>query len=101
MTNLGKVQNLRKALGVALVLGATALALPASTTSTAAMPLAGLDDGVVRDGQTAGIDQVRWVCGPYRCHWAPNYYYGWRRPYWGPRPYWGYRHYGWGRHWRY
>jgi hypothetical protein len=92
MTNLGKVQNLRKALGVALVLGATALALPASTTSTAAMPLAGLDDGVVRDGQTAGIDQVRWVCGPYRCHWAPNYYYGY-----GPG--WGYRR-GWGGGWR-
>ncbi len=91
----------RNALGAALVLGATALALPASTTAAAALPLAGLDAGVVRDGQTvARIDRVRWVCGPYRCHWARNYYYGrpWRYGY-GPR--WGGpRPWGWRRHWR-
>jgi hypothetical protein len=32
------------------------------------------------------VEQVRWVCGPYRCGWRPNYYY------WGPR----WRH-GWRR----
>jgi len=85
--------NVRNALSVALVLGATALALPASTTSAAAMPLAGLDPAVVRDGQTAQIDRVRWVCGPYRCFWRPNYYAygGWGGPRWGYGPGWGYR----------
>jgi hypothetical protein len=34
--------------------------------------------------------QVRWVCGPYRCWWQPGGYY-----YPGPR--WGY---GWHRGWR-
>lgn len=93
--------NVRNALGAALVLGATALALPASTTAAAALPLAGLDAGVVRDGQTTvRIDRVRWVCGPYRCHWAPNYYgpWGYGYPYgprWGYGPGWGWRH-----HWR-
>jgi O-acetyl-ADP-ribose deacetylase (regulator of RNase III) len=80
--------SVRNALAVALVLGATALALPAASTSAAAMPLAGLDPAVVRDAQTAQtaqIDQVRWVCGPYRCFWRPNYYVygGWGGPRWG------------------
>jgi len=91
--------SVRNTLAVALVLGATALALPAASTSAAAMPLAGLDPAVVRDGQTAQIDQVRWVCGPYRCFWQPNYYAygGWG----GPGPRWGYGP-GWGYHrpWR-
>jgi hypothetical protein len=45
---------------------------------------------------TTDAQQVRWVCGPYRCWWQPGgYYYG------GPRFYgWrgGYWHRGWG--WR-
>jgi hypothetical protein len=35
--------------------------------------------------------QVRWVCGPYRCWWRPG-------PYWGGGPYWGRP--GWGYGWR-
>ena len=42
--------NVRNAFAVALVLGATGLALPAASTSAAALPLAGLDPAVVRDG---------------------------------------------------
>ena len=50
--------------------------------------------------------QVRWVCGPYRCWWRPGGYYypgprlyGWRGGYWHRG--WGW-HGGWGwhRHWR-
>ncbi len=95
------MSNLRTTLGAALVLGATGLALPASTTSAAAMPLAGIDAGVVRDGQTAGIDQVRWICGPYRCRWVPGFYgYGPGYGYgYGYGPGWGYRR-GWGGGWR-
>ncbi|ACL56562.1 conserved hypothetical protein [Methylobacterium nodulans ORS 2060] len=29
------------------------------------------------------ITDVRWVCGPWGCHWRPGWY--------GPRPYWGRR----------
>ncbi|GAB4064749.1 hypothetical protein GCM10028812_04900 [Ancylobacter sonchi] len=51
-----------------------------------------------------GIEPVRWVCGPWRCVWRPNYPAGWYvPPYargWGPpvRPacYW---HRGWGGGW--
>ena len=46
----------------------------------------------------ANVQDVRWVCGPYRCWWQPNYYgyygygyaprpYYWRHRYWR-RPYW-------------
>lgn len=44
-------------------------------------------------GQTANIQQARWVCNPWgRCFWRPNWYgaygyYGPRRIY-GPGPYW-------------
>lgn len=51
----------------------------------AAMPAANL-------GATAqlssGLQDARWVCGPYRCRWRPNYY-----DYYGPR-------WGWHRGWR-
>jgi hypothetical protein len=93
--------NLRQALGVALVVATTGLALPAASTSAAALPLSGVpsgfDQAVLRDAQPAAqIEQARWVCGPYRCFWRPNYWGGpvWRRPGWGgPRYGWrgGYR----------
>jgi hypothetical protein len=88
--------NLKQALGVALVMGATGLTLPA-----AALPLAGFDRADLRDGQpTAQIEQARWVCGPYRCFWRPNYWGGgWRGPGYGGPGYGG-RGYGWGgRRW--
>jgi hypothetical protein len=62
-----------------------------------------------------GVQDVRWVCGPYRCwgrpgpylirpYWGLRYYgWGWHRrwwrpgPYWGG-PYWGPPYYGWGWH---
>lgn len=43
-----------------------------------------------------GLQDVRYVCGPYRCWWTPGPYWG--GPYYGyagPGPYW---HRGWG--WR-
>lgn len=45
-----------------------------------------------------GLQEVRWVCGPYRCWWRPGPY--WRGPYWGPPyPYWGWRRWRWHRYW--
>jgi hypothetical protein len=58
--------------------------------SASAMPANGLTPPVA---QAAGnVENVRWVCGPYRCWWAPG-------PYWPGRPIgwrggWG----GWGWH---
>ena len=57
---------------------------------TRAMPA--LDHGLANATQAAQPEQVRWVCGPYRCWWRPG-------PYWGPRPYWGWRRPYWGPRW--
>ena len=78
--------SLAAALGFgALTLGALALGVPAAS----AMPLhfAPLASG-------AQIDQVRWVCGPYRCYWRPDY----RRRHHHHHHHHHHRHYGW-RHW--
>jgi hypothetical protein len=48
----------------------------------------GLSSAVTNE-LSSNVENVRWVCGPYRCWWRPNYYYGWYRP-------WGWR-YGWRR----
>jgi hypothetical protein len=77
--------------GFAGVLFAGALALGASQAS--AMPA--FDHSIASATQVAQPEQVRWVCGPWRCWWRPNYFYRpyafWRpRPWWGPRPYWGF-----------
>ena len=59
-----------------LQFGAGLFLLGAATFSNpaAAMPIIDLH------AQTpAAVDQVRWVCGPYRCWWRPNY--------WAPGPY--------------
>ena len=55
-----------------------------------------LDPGVARAADTApaGVENARWVCGPWRCWWRPNYYYA---PYYY-RP-WGYYHRPWGYGW--
>jgi hypothetical protein len=77
--------NFRKTLAAALVVGATAPALPA-----AAGPLGGLAPAMLQAGSAPLIEQVRWVCNPWGCHPAPNYY---RRDYYAPRPH---RPMGWG-----
>jgi hypothetical protein len=75
-------------LGGAALFGGAASAMPiAPMTST---------------NTASNIEQVRWVCGPYRCWWRPNYYgaygfYGGPR-YYGYGPRWGY-HRGWHRGW--
>lgn len=64
--------------------GAVALgSLGAWANSASAMPK-GLDPGVATAADLQhGVQDARWVCGPWGCHWAP---------YWGP--YWGW---GWHR----
>ena len=87
------------AIAATLAFGATTLfvAPPAH-----AMPLGDLAAAAAQ--VQSGVQDVRWVCGPYRCWWRPNYYaygpgyyYGRPRFYgYGPRPYrYGYRRWGW------
>jgi len=56
----------------AALFSATMLAVPAS-----AMPVDNLAGAM-----SGNAEQVRWVCGPVRCWWRPNYY-GYR--FYGPR----------------
>jgi hypothetical protein len=76
-----------------------ALALAASLVpmligKASAAPLNGM--AAVSQQVTNEVQNVRWVCGPYRCWWRPGPYW---RPYgyWGPR--WGWHRWGWHRHW--
>jgi hypothetical protein len=86
----------------AVVVGLTALGGVALTTVAASAMPNGLPQAGRIAGQTASVDQVRYVCNPWgRCFWRPNYYgsYGYRHAY----GYYGYhRPYGWHRwhHWR-
>jgi hypothetical protein len=66
--------------------------------SASAMPING--QLPVATNTSAEIQQVRWVCGPYRCWWQPGWgYHGWHRP-WGWRGGRGWhRGWGWHRHW--
>lgn len=88
------------------IAAATALALMAGVMvggTVSAMPLG--DFANTSNTASSNIQDVRWVCGPNRCWWRPNYvpapYYG----YYAPRPFYGYfgprrYRYGWYGHGR-
>jgi hypothetical protein len=84
MRKLGLMMTALVALcaGVALSGGAEAMpiGLPGSTST-----------------QVSNVDQVRWVCGPWRCWWRPNYYVAPAYAYYGYGPRYGY--YGGWHHW--
>jgi len=77
------------AFALAAALGGGLLAGTAS-----AMPLNGLTPAAAQTAE--GVQDVAYVCGPYRCWWRPGPYWG-GGPYWGPRPYWGWHRWGWHR----
>jgi hypothetical protein len=86
------MKTLKIALVVATALGGTCLI----SGSASALPVSGL--AAASKETSTEIQNVRWVCGPYRCWWQPNYYayryWGPRYRYWGPRAYayrWGHR----------
>jgi len=68
-----------------LMLGAAVLCSAVIGTAASAAPIA-----PVTAAGNANVEQVRWVCGPYRCWWRPNYYYGGYAYY--PRHRWYWRH---------
>jgi hypothetical protein len=72
-----KVRNI----GLALAVAVTALGVGAGKSDAAVAAI-----GATQFGGDAGIDQVRWVCGPVRCVWtpgAPGPLHPWARG-WGP-----------------
>ena len=74
---------LKIALVAGTVLGSASLIAPTAS----AMPASGL--AAASNQLAANLQNVAWVCGPYRCWWRPNYgpYWGYRR-WWGPRRWW-------------
>lgn len=81
--------TIRIALATGIALGASAL----GTDGASATPA--FDHGLtaaVAAGQN--VEQVRWVCGPYRCWRRPGHYWG--GDYYGGNPYWGHRSRRWG-----
>lgn len=81
-------------IAAALALGAATLLL---SPTAQAIPVDGLAIATARVAD--GIQNVRLVCGPYRCWWRPNYYayepsysYGAYAPSYsyGPRRFYGY-----------
>ncbi len=74
----------------ALVLAAV-ISSGMAISEASALPASGLAPAAKQI--TDGVQDVRWVCGPYRCWWRPGPYYG--RYYYG-RPYWR-RGWGWRR----
>jgi hypothetical protein len=72
-------------LAAAIAFGASTLgALTLGAPAASAMPM-----GFAPAIPAGQIDTVRWVCGPWRCHWVPRHHY--RQPR-------HYRPYGW-HHW--
>jgi hypothetical protein len=73
-----------------LMLGAAVLCSAVIGTAASAAPIA-----PITAAENANVEQVRWVCGPYRCWWRPNYYGAYA---YYPRHRWYWRHH-YRRHW--
>ena len=84
------MRKLSQAIVVLAAIGASV----ALSGGAEAMPI-GLPGSV----KASNLDQVRWVCGPFRCWWRPNYYVAPAYGYYGYGPRFGY-YGGWHRHWR-
>ena len=84
--------TLKYAFAALAVISGVALTAPAAQ----AMP-----NGMPKSAQgTSSAENVRWVCGPYRCWWQPRpqrFYSPYA--YYAPRPHYRpYARHGWGRH---
>jgi hypothetical protein len=80
-----------KSLAIAATLSAACVSSPASAMS--------IDNLALKNA--GNVENVAWVCGPYRCWWQPDgYYYGGYGPRfyggYGPRFYGGYGYRRWG-----
>jgi hypothetical protein len=87
------MKQLRYALVAAVALGG----LAAASSPASALPN---DVPEISTAARSDVQDVHWVCGPYRCWWHPNWYgYDGGGPGWEPG--WGWRHWGWhhSHHW--
>jgi hypothetical protein len=85
-------------LKTALVAVATLGSVSLAAGSAAAMPVAGL--AAAAKELSGDLQNVRWICGWYRCWWRPGFYYA-RPIYYRPvvvyaYPVYAYPAYGWG-----
>jgi hypothetical protein len=93
-----------RALKTALVAVAALGGALLGTASAAPMPVGGL--AAAAKELSGDLQNVRWVCGWYRCWWRPAFYYAYRPLYYRPvvvyaypvYPVYAYPAYGWG--WR-
>ena len=74
-----------------LALVATALTL--GTIPAAQAAVGGFDGNWPQPSAPNGLQEARWVCGPYDCRWMPN---RWHRH----RPHYHRHHHHHRRHWR-
>ena len=82
-----------RSLTAALVGAATLGGIALQTTPAGAIPMIDRAPAALERSAAAGqVEDARVVCGPFGCHWRPNYY----RPY-RPYPVYGYG-YGYRRH---
>jgi hypothetical protein len=81
--------KVKLALAASLMLGGAGLL----AGSASAMPISGLNKAVTisADAQKS-VEDVRWFCRPWGCHWVPGPYYGG----WGWHRGWGWHHW---HHW--
>jgi hypothetical protein len=84
MRKLGLMMTALVALGASVALSGGAEAMPIGLPGSTS-------------NQVSNVDQVRWVCGPWRCWWRPNYYVAPAYAYYGYGPRFGY--YGGWHHW--
>jgi len=78
---------------LALVAGLALGGLGFATASASAMPAQGLDKAVAHSADLqSGVQNVRYVCGYWGCHWVPGYY-GWHR--WHRWHHWHHWHHYW------
>lgn len=76
------------ALAATLALGTLAAAGLSAGTAEASVASPMLGASVPAEaGSALPVENVRWVCGPWRCFWRPNWNYWYVPPYargWGP-----------------
>ena len=89
----------RRTAAIAVSIACTTLTLSAG--GTFALPASGIPSSSIdQSGVQSTVENVRWVCGPYRCWWRPAYVYQESAPVWGDfdgGDRWR-NHQGWGHH---
>lgn len=85
--------KVKLALAASLAMASTSLLVG----SASAAPMSGIDRSLVTTSDVQkGVEEVRWFCRPWGCHWAPGPYWGGYYGGWGWHRGWGWHHW---HHW--